>query len=48
MVRDSEHGFTKGKFCLTDHMAVISGGLTASLDKVSLISLTWTSVRPLI
>lgn len=31
VIRDSKHGFTKGKFCLTDLMA-FSGGLT--VDKV--------------
>lgn len=33
VVRDSKHGFTRGKFCLTDHIAVISDGLSASVDK---------------
>lgn len=33
VIRDSKHGFTKGKFCLTDHMA-FRDGLSASVDKV--------------
>lgn len=32
VIRDSKHGFTRGKFCLTDLMT-FSGGLT--VDKVS-------------
>lgn len=33
VIRDSEHGFTKGKFCLNDLMA-FNDGLNASVDQV--------------
>lgn len=33
LIRDSKHDLTKGKFCLTDHVA-FSDGPTASVDKV--------------
>lgn len=33
VIRDSQHGFTNGKLCLTNLVACTNGGLTASVDK---------------